>query len=147
MKTSTGRRCSATTKAGRPCLARPVRGSEPPLCAAHGGGRRPVGAPEGNENALKHGAYAKAAGPPDLTGRIHDLDRKIQGLSGYIDDLDEKKEREHYAELLALYGQLISRLGRLMRDQRAISGEAADGIAGAIAQALDELTTEMGIQP
>jgi hypothetical protein len=37
------------------------------------------------------------------------------------------------------------RVARLLRDKRALSGEAADGIAGAIAAALDELTSELGI--
>jgi hypothetical protein len=38
------------------------------------------------------------------------------------------------------------RVARLLRDKRALSGEAADGIAGAIAAALDELATELGEQ-
>ena len=135
--------CSATTKAGRPCRGRPVKGSSPPLCSSHGGGRTPIGAPADNENAKKHGAYSA----PNLADRIADLDQKIQSLSKYIDNLEEPEKSLNYAELLALFGQLLSRLGRLLRDQRAITGEAADGIAGAIAQALDELSTELGIQP
>ena len=133
----------------------PVRDTDPPLCSAHGGGSRPPGAPPGNRNAVKHGAYARQAipagspqdsgdEPPDLASRIRDLDKKVRDLSTYIDNLSEKENKERYPVLLALYGELVSRLGRLMRDQRALSGEAADGIAGAIAQALDELSTEMG---
>ncbi len=38
------------------------------------------------------------------------------------------------------------RVARLLRDKRALSGEAADGIAGAIAQALDELGSELGLE-
>ena len=38
------------------------------------------------------------------------------------------------------------RVARLLRDQRALSGAAADGIAGAIATALDELTSELGVK-
>ena len=49
-------------------------------------------------------------------------------------------------QLFALHGLNASRLGRLLRDQRALSGEAADGIAGAIAQALDELSSELGAE-
>jgi hypothetical protein len=158
--------CSATTKSGRPCRGCPVRDTDPLLCSAHGGGSRPPGAPPGNRNALKHGAYARQAipaqrpehgrgtgssrdsqgdEPPDLPSRIRDLDKKIRDLSTYIDNLSEKEKKENYAGLLTLYGQLLSRLGRLMRDQRAISGEAADGIPGAIAQALDELSTHLGV--
>lgn len=97
----------------------------------------------GNENARTHGAYSG----PNLSDRIADLDRKIQSLSAYIDEKQEDLKAEEYSDLLSLFGQLLSRLGRLMRDHRAITGEAADGIAGAIAQALDELGTELGIQP
>jgi hypothetical protein len=38
------------------------------------------------------------------------------------------------------------RVARLLRDKRALSGEAADGLNGAIAQALNELSTELGIE-
>jgi hypothetical protein len=38
------------------------------------------------------------------------------------------------------------RVARLLRDKRALSGEAADGIAGALAQALDELASELGLE-
>lgn len=38
------------------------------------------------------------------------------------------------------------RVARLLRDKRALSGEAADGLTGAIAQALDELGTELGLE-
>jgi hypothetical protein len=37
------------------------------------------------------------------------------------------------------------RVSRLLRDRRALSGEAAEGLAGAIAAALDEISTELGI--
>ena len=35
-------------------------------------------------------------------------------------------------------------VARLLRGQRAISGQAADGISGAIGLALDELSSELG---
>ena len=37
------------------------------------------------------------------------------------------------------------RVARLLRDRRALSGAAADGLTGAIAQALDEIASELGI--
>jgi hypothetical protein len=125
--------CTATTKAGRPCRAHAVKGSDPPRCHAHGG-------------AAQTSPIAERA-PADLAGRIGDLDRKIEDLSCYIQlrlQQTDGLSAYQYAALLNLYGQLVSRLGRLMRDQRALSGKAADGIAGAIAQALDELSTELG---
>jgi len=51
-----------------------------------------------------------------------------------------------YARLAALLLAGARTVARLLRDKRALSGEAADGIAGAIAQALDELSTELGIK-
>jgi hypothetical protein len=138
--------CSAKTKSGRPCRGHPVRDTDPPLCPAHRGASKPPGAPPGNRNARKHGVYARSDEPPALPGRIRDLDHKIQSLSHYIDNLSDKEKRKNYAGLLALYGQLLSRLGRLMRDQRAITGEAAGNISGAIGQALDELSTHLGVE-
>ena len=37
------------------------------------------------------------------------------------------------------------RVARLLRDQRALTGQAADGLTAAIARALDELSTELGV--
>jgi hypothetical protein len=50
------------------------------------------------------------------------------------------------AKLLALHGQNGSRIGRLLRDQRALSGASTDGLLEAIGRALDELSTELGIK-
>jgi hypothetical protein len=123
-----------------------VRGTDPPLCSAHGGASKTPGPPPVSRNARQHGAGRLSDGSPDLPGRTRELDRKIQELSGYIDEKRSELEPEDYSDLLALYGQLLSRLGRLMRDQRALSGEAADGISGAIGQALDELSTHLGVE-
>ena len=47
-------RCGAKTRAGTPCLAPATRGRA--RCRMHGGAAG-AGAPKGNRNALKHGAY------------------------------------------------------------------------------------------
>jgi hypothetical protein len=39
----------------------------------------------------------------------------------------------------------VGQLAKLMRAKRALSGDAADGLADAFAKALDELSTELGI--
>ncbi len=52
------RRCGARTRKGTPCQAPAVRGKV--RCRMHGGARG-SGAPIGNQNALKHGMYTKAA--------------------------------------------------------------------------------------
>jgi plasmid maintenance system antidote protein VapI len=75
---------------------------------------------------------------------VGDLIRRQSQLSGFIEthiaagDVD----LESMAKLLALLGQNASRIGRLLRDQRALTGEAADGLLGALSTALDELGTE-----
>lgn len=140
--------CTATTAAERPCLAWAVRGSQPPLCAAHGGGKQPVGAPRGNRNAVTHGNYAQPiTAPQTIDEIITDLAAKQAAISQYLDTLLlQPTDIENLARMLAIHGQNASRLGRLLRDQRALSGKAADGISGAIAQALDELSTELHVE-
>ncbi len=147
-------RCSATTRAGRPCRAWAILDSQPPLCAAHSGRIKGAGAPIGNQNARKHGFYSRqftnreladlvAAGDDiALSDEIAVNRILLQRLLAALETAD--------AETLVTIAPLIlsstRAIGRLLRDQRALSGEAADGIAGALAQALDELGTEWGIE-
>ena len=51
-------RCGARTRAGTPCHSPAVGGKG--RCRMHGGAKG-SGAPKGNQNALKHGTYTKAA--------------------------------------------------------------------------------------
>jgi len=46
---------------------------------------------------------------------------------------------------LQLLSRGVGELAKLMRAKRALSGEAADGLADAFAKALDELSSELGI--
>lgn len=76
---------------------------------------------------------------------IADLQKRIAQLSEKIDDLmEDEAPVDILVKVFALHGQNASRLGRLLRDQRALSGKAADTIAAAISQALDEIRTEIG---
>ena len=142
--------CTATTRAGTPCRAWAVPGSRPPRCAAHGGATTPPGAPPGNKNAQTHGFYSATSGldaaTPNIDAIIADLYARQQALSDYLTAAhdDEETTIEKLIPVFTLHAQNASRLGRLLRDKRALTGEAADGIAGAIAQALDELSTELG---
>ena len=52
------RRCGARTRSGVLCRSPAVRGKE--RCRMHGGAKG-SGAPKGNQNALKRGAYTKDA--------------------------------------------------------------------------------------
>jgi hypothetical protein len=107
-----------------------------------------VGAPPGNRNAQRHGFYSR--GQRDLTqisDVVADLAERQTQLSEYlVERLAEGAEIGEVAWLFALHGQNASRLGRLLRDQRALSGAAADGLLAAIGAALDELSTELGIK-
>lgn len=51
---------------------------------------------------------------------------------------------EEWMRLAELHSITAGRLGRLMRDRRALQGDASDGLVGAIAQAVTELRTEIG---
>lgn len=51
-------RCGAKTRSGKPCRAPAANGKG--RCRLHGGAKG-SGAPLGNQNALKHGRYTKAA--------------------------------------------------------------------------------------
>ena len=143
----TGRRCEALCADGSPCRAWAVRGSERPLCSVHGGVEDLGGGQPGNQNALKHGYY-QALDPSDCTidAIIEQLYQRQLRLHDYIDEVEDAASIEEILHLLRIFGQNASRLGRLLRDRRALSGDAADGISGAIAQALAELETELGTE-
>lgn len=129
------RRCSATTKAGEPCKAYAVRGSQ--LCAAHS---RSVGAPAGNQNRLVHGFYAKPEPKPIVT-----VDEAIASLGRQLtraeEIMAETQDLEAWNRIFALHTQALSRLGRLLRDQRALSGESSDGLLEAVSKLMDEINT------
>ena len=75
---------------------------------------------------------------------LRDLADQQTRLTEMIDATDPDDVRT-LVKLFSLHAQNASRMGRLLRDQRALSGQAADGITGAIAQALDELSSEWGV--
>ena len=59
-------KCSAVCRDGQPCQAWAIRDSEPALCSVHAGRNEGGGGQPGNQNALKHGYYAKAIRPESL---------------------------------------------------------------------------------
>jgi hypothetical protein len=143
-------RCAATRADGSPCRAWAVRGSQPPRCAAHGGGRAPVGAPRHNQNARTHGFYATDASPPSphhectIDHIIADLHRKQQRLSRYIDERMDDLPPADLARFYRIHAQSASRLGRLLRDREILTGGPMAGISEAIEQAMIELSQELG---
>jgi hypothetical protein len=86
----------------------------------------------------------------DLTtieGVIADLAERQARLTAYLEQvLAEGGDIAEVARVFALHGQNASRLGRLLRDKRALSGDSADSLLAAIGTALDEISTELGIK-
>ncbi len=117
-------RCAAICADGSPCRAWAVRGTQPPRCAPHGGGRAPVGAPTGNQNARTHGHYARRDVPSEgwtLEALITDVAATHQGISRYIDRLlaDDQLAPADVARLFAVYATSASRLESLLRERQA----------------------------
>jgi hypothetical protein len=148
------RRCTGTTVGGRACSAWAVRGSEPALCSAHGGIEAAAAAgawrkhiPTYRRSKRRRAAEEKAdaAAERQLAPEIVGVRRLLHRL---FMELAEKPEMDLATMVklapLAFKGALT--VAQLLRDERALSGEAADGIAGAIAQALAELGTEWGVE-
>jgi hypothetical protein len=121
-----------------------MHGTDPPRCAIHAG-RATGGAPPGNRNAVTHGFYTTPdlSGDPkiDLNRVILDLAAKQAQLSAMIDhcvqDINGHDLRD-IARLMALHAQTASRLGRLLRDQEALSDNTTD--------ILHELSEEWGVE-
>jgi hypothetical protein len=116
---------------------------------------RKRGAPTGNQNALKHGFYSGTFTREELA-----LVAAFVRDPSINDEVWMQRVMNHrlvkYVGANALSAQnLVSlamaltagtgRVSRLLRDQRVLSGEAADSLAEAIAAALDELSAEWGI--
>ena len=105
------------------------------------------GAQRGNSNAKTHGVYTAPLKPlTTITEILADAQARQAQLSQFIDEtLAEGLDTDSVVKLFALHGQNASRLGRLLRDQRALGGQASEGLTAAIAAALDELGTEIGL--
>jgi hypothetical protein len=107
------------------------------------GAARPSGRQPGNARPPRSRAASRADPRVCIDDVVADLAKKQSRLSAILDSTDPE-DLTTFTKLFALHAQIASRMGRLLRDQRALSGAAADGIAGAIAQALDELSSELG---
>ncbi|HSM57443.1 MAG TPA: hypothetical protein VK879_14930 [Candidatus Sulfomarinibacteraceae bacterium] len=149
------RKCTARTNAGRPCRAWAVRGSEPPRCPAHAG--LTGGASSSRRSDAGSGFYGRqlttqeisdlvaSTGDSSLVDEIAVSRVVLRRLLSVLQDEDELSVREltRVASMVFNGSRVVA---HLLRDERALSGEAADGIAGAIGHALDELATEWGLE-
>ncbi|MCW7072212.1 MAG: hypothetical protein OCU12_07825 [Methanophagales archaeon] len=157
------RQCSATTAKGEPCKAYAMHDSDPPICAVHAKRNKGRGAKPGNQNSRQHGFYGQTYTPEEIADLIAyaedmTIDDEIaaarvalrrvmqvistaelpSGTAGYLESL------ELTANLAPLIFTGTNSIARLLRTKRALDGKSSDGIAAAIAQALDELNTEFG---
>ncbi len=162
-------RCTATTKNGSQCKAWSIADAQPPRCSTHAGCTKGAGAPPGNHNAETHGFYDRAYTLEELADLVANaanmtLDDEIAAVrvgiqramlkikDGRTNDIDKEGDEyqrdltaAEYAALASLITTGANTVARLLRARRSVSGDAADGIAGAIAQALDEIGNELGL--
>lgn len=119
---------------------------------------RAKGGQPGNTNAVTHGGYKgfyqhhydedevrlifQFCADPTLDDEIIMQRVANNRLLSDMSQVTDHETRIHAFEVLSTG---IGRVARLLRDKRALSGEAADGITDAISAALDELSTELGI--
>lgn len=127
-----GRESKKCTKPG--CRAWAMRGEE--LCYAH---------------LRKRGLYRRffteeevqeieeVASSNELT--LEDVIEVLKVLIARV--VDREKDP---SKALPLVARGVRSLVSVLKAKRALSGEAADGLAAAFAQALDELSTELGIE-
>jgi hypothetical protein len=91
-----------------------------------------------------HGWYSQSppATPPPLPP-IVTVDQAVEDLglqlarSSYL--LGQIDDPEIFVRVFGQHAQALSRLGRLLRDKKILSGESADEIWNALAKAVDEL--------
>ena len=141
--------CSAMRRDGSRCTAWAVLGSDPPRCSVHA--QAAAAAAEPRAFSPEARAWLGLDDDPSpcisIETVIADLYERQMWINELIDSLvgPDGASVTELARLLSIHGANAARLGRLLRDRRALSGDAADGISGAIAQALDELSTELGL--
>jgi hypothetical protein len=87
-----------------------------------------------------------------LRDLVLDLVAKQQALSALIDRClagedggSDPVATRDLARLMALHSQNAARLGRLLRDKRALTGEESGSLAAAMDEALDALSAEWGV--
>jgi len=160
--------CSFTTKTGRPCRARAVRGSEPPACSSHS--RASSG---GNARGqARAGRLLSAAGEDALEAGFYDhtlSDEELADLVIYATDLTLDDEiactriavrrtleflnqrpgslsETEYLRAAGLVFQGARTIARLLREQQALSGGSDSRLQAIFDAALDGLSEEWGIE-
>jgi hypothetical protein len=149
------RKCSHTTRAGQPCRAWAVHSTDPPACSAHAGRTTGAGAPRDNQNARKHGFYARTLSPDEIADLLADanlnldaeivcarvaLRRVLQFLSSNPGQLSSADQ----VRALALVFHGARTVARLLRDFHALGGDI-DRLAKITDEVLDDLSAKWKI--
>ena len=147
-------KCSAITKAGRECQSWAMGGTEPPLCWAHS---RYGCSETHNGESRAPGVYDRQLSQQELAdmqalAENHSLNSELVLNRIFLRRLliaIQEGEEVDFAQLTKL-APIIFRgtqaIARLLREERALNGKAADGMHDAIGQALDELSKELGVE-
>jgi len=130
------------------CKAWAMRGSD--LCASHSRAVK-VGAPDGNTNALKHGAYSKdlvkaeVLTVPSIDDEISLLVARRNAVDQWLMARMEAGEEVDVLRYLALLGQIGSRIARMLKARESL-GEQGDLISQLFDHALDLLDKQVEIE-
>jgi hypothetical protein len=108
---------------------------------------RPASAPAQPLTSEQRARLLLADERPGLDGEIEMQRQANQRLQDLWDALQHDKEPDAalQVKVAAALTTGTGRVARLLRDQRALTGEAADGLTAAVARALEELSTELGV--
>lgn len=114
--------------------------------------KRKPGAQPGNQNARKHGYYSQHLTAEELEAlSLEAQDTALAdeiALQRVLNNRLLKAMAEATPDELLRIAHLLTvstgRIARLLRDQRALSGEAADGLLQALQKGAEEILTELG---
>ena len=108
---------------------------------------RKRGAQPGNQNATKHGFYARVLSPAEK--RDLEAARRIQGIDDEIALLRVRLLHllDGYPHRPDLHLQAASTIARLIRTQYQISQDSQRPLRDAIQKVLDDVGIDLGVEP
>ncbi len=140
-------RCTHLTKAGRPCKAWAVRGSNPPACISHL-----------SSASAEPGFYSRTLTDEELADLVRHaaeltLDEEIActriAVRRTLEFLSEGRGALSEAVFLRAAGLVFQgarTIARLLRDQQALLGGSTDQMKAVFDTALDALSAEWGVE-
>ena len=117
--------------------ARPGAAAQPP--------QPPAQTLTSEERARRWLAGPASAALDDEIALQRQINERLLSLWDRLEGADADETPALQVKVAAALTSGTGRVARLLRDQRALSGQAADGLTAAIAHALDELSTEWGV--